>query len=280
MSITIQHENGEVEDIDLADFESDFSTLNEKYEYLSSCGDVVEEVMQLNQGDTVKAIVKHSIEKNEILNYARGFDFTDKVPQAFIDGMPMVGRQGYLDSFNHDKEVAMILIRYNIRVFDNLSPSLQRDRDIVLIAAGNRRFSPSKVSEELRSDKEIFIKFLTHQTHTFGYASDLLKDDREYVVLAVTGNGECNLSGASERLRNDKEVVMIAIEYNSNSLKYASARLRDDDEVATAAIKYSHTAIHYASERIKKSEHFKALSSKAWRDRCAYERDNYLDDWY
>ena len=49
-----------------------------------------------------------------------------------------------------------------------------------------------------------------------------VRDDKEFIMLAVKKNGYYGLSLASDRLRDDKEVVIEAVKKDGNAIKYAS----------------------------------------------------------
>lgn len=64
-------------------------------------------------------------------------------------------------------------------------------------------------------------------------ASHKLRADRQFVMVAVEGDGDA-LEFASEELRGDREVVSIALEHmppGGDVLKFASEALREDSEL-------------------------------------------------
>ncbi|SPX61910.1 DUF4116 domain-containing protein [Legionella feeleii] len=60
------------------------------------------------------------------------------------------------------------------------------------------------------------------------YASETLKNDRDFLLAAVAENGWA-LEYASETLKDDREVVLAAVAQNRLALQYASETLKDDE---------------------------------------------------
>jgi hypothetical protein len=65
----------------------------------------------------------------------------------------------------------------------------------------------------------------------FEYADESLKNDKEFVIAAVSVDGNSVLYHTSESLKNDKEVVLAAIKQNPNALYNASDELQNDPEL-------------------------------------------------
>ena len=73
----------------------------------------------------------------------------------------------------------------------------------------------------------------------------------KYAVLdAVKQNGNA-LAYASERLKDDREFVLAAVTQNGWALEYASETMKDDREIVLAAVKQDVDAFEYASETLK-----------------------------
>lgn len=63
------------------------------------------------------------------------------------------------------------------------------------------------------------------------YASDELRNDKEFVMAAVAQNGRA-LEWVSKELKKDKEVVLAAvIQHGRAALKYASEELENDRDI-------------------------------------------------
>ena len=133
-------------------------------------------------------------------------------------------------------------------------------------------------SWDVRSDLHTALAACTNSGMALEFVSDMLKDNREVVVAAISNSG-ASLCYASSRMRNDREVVVaacnehtLAIEFASDALKgdrglmlglcringvslaYASNELQSDEEVVTAAVKSCNMALKWASEELKRNK--------------------------
>ena len=68
------------------------------------------------------------------------------------------------------------------------------------------------------------------------YASEELKNDREFVLAAVESDG-FSLCLTLEDFKNDREIVFAAVKKRGLALVYASEDLRKDREIVLAAVK-------------------------------------------
>ena len=138
-----------------------------------------------------------------------------------------------------DADVGMLIVKCSPDSFKFLSERLRDNEEILSTAILYERYhlvpeigkSFMFASDRLKNDKEFVLKYnREHKISLLRYASDQIKDDAE-VVLDITKRDGSELGFASERIRNDKEIVGKVLENcNRRFLHYASTKLRDDKE--------------------------------------------------
>ena len=90
-------------------------------------------------------------------------------------------------------------------------------------------------TEELRGDREIVVKAVSHFGFALQFATEELKCDRELVMAAVCQAGRA-LRYATEELRGDREIVMTAVSQNGSALQFATKDLKEDEEMLQHAL--------------------------------------------
>ena len=154
-------------------------------------------------------------------------------------------------------------------VLRSLSPALQDDAAIVLVAVSIDSYALAYASERLRADRfvcmeainatyevssadeEMYHSFLSTATgHPLQYMSISLRSDRELVVAAVKKNGFA-LRHASAHLRTSHEVCIAAVTQNGGALEVCAPAKRDDPLVVHAALRKNAAAFVHASERLR-----------------------------
>jgi hypothetical protein len=84
----------------------------------------------------------------------------------------------------------------------------------------------------------------------FAYASEDLRKDKEFMLLAMQQNGLA-LQYAPEELQNDYEIVLTAVKQNGLAIAYASEDLRKDSKIGLEAMKQDLFAPGSASKELK-----------------------------
>ena len=82
------------------------------------------------------------------------------------------------------------------------------------------------VDKELLSDKSFMISVINLNGLALKYASDELKDDEDFVKVALQNSAGFALKYASKRLREDRNIVYEAINKYKAPLKYTSEEIR------------------------------------------------------
>ena len=82
------------------------------------------------------------------------------------------------------------------------------------------------VNTELLIDKSFMISVIKLNGLAFKYASDELKDDEDFVKVALQNSAGFALKYASKRLREDRNIVYEAINKYKAPLKYTSEEIR------------------------------------------------------
>lgn len=120
---------------------------------------------------------------------------------------------------------------------------------------GDMENLPAKTIAPVKDRRKFMLKLLAADIPGFGLgsASARLRDNDDFVVVAVSQNGEA-LQFASDRLRGNKGIVMAAVKKHWRALQFASKELRDDWEVVAVAASQSSEALHFASDRLRHPE--------------------------
>ena len=108
-----------------------------------------------------------------------------------------------------------------------------------------------EMSLEMRDDEEFVRAAIENDPYNINYASDRLKDSKEFILNFINMPHSYTLQWASDRLRDDKEVALEAVKQNGMALNYVSDRLKDDKEVVLEAVKQNGRALRFASDELK-----------------------------
>eukprot|EP01080_Neovahlkampfia_damariscottae_P012246 gene12246-5831_t len=140
-----------------------------------------------------------------------------------------------------------------------------------------KRYSSSqkckdKITEEEKNNKRLFHHFVTIRPDFFFFASDKLKDDKEYIsqiilvypeiidyvskrlkqdreiVSLAFSTEKCKIDNfftINQSFRDDKDIVMLYLLTPGNSLQHVSKRLKSDKEVLFQAYKSQPKNLNY-----------------------------------
>ena len=139
------------------------------------------------------------------------------------------------------KQLLGALKKYHGYAYDFLKKeadkSLKSDREFLLAAI---KISPESflfASKKLRSDRELALA-AAECAYALEVAGENLKSDQEIVLAYVTRWG-LSLEYAHESLKSNREIVMAAVRQSEKALKFASPELRSDRKFLLAAIPHS-----------------------------------------
>jgi hypothetical protein len=170
------------------------------------------------------------------------------------------------DRLKDDEDIVKKAVLNDSGAFEYASDRLKDDKDFVkwvITASGSIKnilnFASERVRNELKDDKNALMAALKSNWYpsktVLQYASDRLRDDKDFVLEQVGSNGDV-LEYASNRLKDDEEVVLAAILSDLSALKYASDRLKDDKEFFLSLVKINYYTLKYASDRLRSDINF------------------------
>ena len=110
-----------------------------------------------------------------------------------------------------------------------------------------------------KKDKYVVEAVVKQNGLALEYADDVLKNNKNNIVLPAIKQNGLALQYASEVLKADEELVMTAIKQNGEALQYASEVLKADEKLVKTAIKQNWKAVMYASEDLKEDNDVKQL---------------------
>lgn len=109
-------------------------------------------------------------------------------------------------------------------------------KDAVLLAVAAMGKSLKRFSK-YNSDDEVIRTALASNGEAIQYVKKELRDNPEYIALALSEEYGCALKmRCMVKYRDDEEKIRIALKANGRNIQYASKRLRDDLETAKFAI--------------------------------------------
>ena len=166
-------------------------------------------------------------------------------------------------SLQNDKQIIIAAIEQRrIQRLGHLPEAITSDKDVIVAAYKQRRISVHfkdvelwQLPVELRDDKEVVMLELFHAPMSLGIASSRLRDDEDVVRIAVMRKGEA-MKFASARLRNESSFVLSLIENRGREeiiglIQNISARLRNDQSFIMAAVRINGEMLKYASDDMK-----------------------------
>lgn len=104
---------------------------------------------------------------------------------------------------------------------------------------------------DLTNNAKVILEVIEHTKleYAVNYASESLRNNKEFSIAAVRLNGAC-LRALSRNMRDDVDVVLAAVKENGLSLRYASADRRNDKKIALAAIARDGASFRYISPEL------------------------------
>ncbi len=183
----------------------------------------------------------------------------------------------------NDKDVALAGVkdgRSDILRF--LSDALKNDKDVVLAACSRKIYSNEfkYASNELKQDKEFVLSLVMNQGKALEDVSEELQNDRDVVLAAVKSHGDA-LKYAGKELQNDKDIVLAAVSsysWYSWTLEYASEKLRNDKDVVSAAIQCSGYALKYAGAELQNDKAIVLAAVSSYGEALEYASYNLQGD--
>ena len=160
----------------------------------------------------------------------------------------------------NDKELMLLFLNNKYDIYDNVSPILKQDDDIVKAAIINNPYLLNNFPK-FKDNEEIISRLIKcNSSFYFTFASERLKDDKQFVISAMK---ESKTSAqvfrhVSQRLRSDKEVFesnpdkegfkycSIELQYelikekyvsNCNIFDYVSTEISDNSEFVLSLLK-------------------------------------------
>ncbi|MDB2562246.1 DUF4116 domain-containing protein [Sulfurimonas sp.] len=145
------------------------------------------------------------------------------------------------------------------------------------------------LSKKLRNDKELFVALLLYTPETFLYASEDLKNDKEFIFNYLRENDWAYpmIKHVSKALRNDKKFIFDLLEIDGSCIEFFNDEFKNDKDIIIAAIKNNSRAIHcldtqtlddksimlelvrldselfcYSSDRLQKDEELRRLANQ------------------
>ena len=127
--------------------------------------------------------------------------------------------------------------------YENFSPKLQSDRDVVLAIVTYGSLEP--VDVPFRKDVEFVMPAVKRDGMDLKYALEPALLERPIVVIAVSQDGMA-LQYAPEQYKKDAEIVRIAVRQNGNALQFADDTLRTDFGIILDAVQNDGLALTFA----------------------------------
>lgn len=175
--------------------------------------------------------------------------------------LPMVNRKTAKilkfigQELNRDRQFIMKCINQYAWSLEHLSYEWKDAKDVVL-AAVNKSCGAclAFASDRLRNDREFVMLCITINAMSLQFLGDKLKHDRDFILSAMKVNGSA--LDHVPHFQNDKMVVMNAVTQNGNALYYASDDLKNDEQVVMTAVKNYSLALIYASDSLRHNVEF------------------------
>ncbi len=157
--------------------------------------------------------------------------------------------------YHDNREVILLLMKYNGDYFGKLPPQLWDDEEIVLLAVQSNGSNLYYVSERLRASFSVVFTAInnSHYNAVLKYADQTLADNDEIVFLAIQ-EAKSNIKYVSPRLRKNRSLALQVVKDNGELLKYLDPSLQDDEEIALLAIINNWRSFEYISPRLKQNK--------------------------
>lgn len=157
------------------------------------------------------------------------------------------------DELRKDREVINEILKYYYVDIRNIHESLLDDEDFIRDVVDNEEhgdFVIHYASDRLKEDRE-FVKYAVTKSHyILGETTEELQDDDEIVRLALAKSSSA-IQYASDRFKDNKDIILNLVKENSEALQVASNRLKDDIDVVMAAVSKNASAFKYVSKRLQ-----------------------------
>lgn len=126
-----------------------------------------------------------------------------------------------------DKEIGLLAVKRNGMWFRYLSTELRNDKEIIFAAVNKNPFAIPLVSYKLKRNREFALEAVKNHPDFFkDYELKKSFNDDEEIVRAAMESNCRSFSGASERLRNNKEIALIAIKKAPDLIREVSDEIR------------------------------------------------------
>lgn len=165
------------------------------------------------------------------------------------------------DNMSHQEALDIILhnnyafhsLPESIRYNDNFIISVLK-KDDMMIDVITEKLKTKDVGESIRNIQ--FIEKLTNNGplllnvlnnssgYILYYASDKLKDDKQFVLHFISSCGNA-LQSASTRLKDDEDVVLAAVKNHGPALSYASKKIKGNKNIVLEAMKHGISIYDY-----------------------------------
>lgn len=160
-----------------------------------------------------------------------------------------------------DEEIILQSTFKNKENFKYASKRLNSDRSFIMEAINyciNGGICISKLSAELKNDKEIILKTVKKNAHNLEYVSGDLRNDPDVINLAITSYnvyhmGQYIFKYIGNDLKNNKEFMLTKIKAGGLGLKYLPRHLRQDKDIVLNAVEENGKAIRYASSKLRRN---------------------------
>ncbi|MDD7805518.1 MAG: DUF4116 domain-containing protein [Endozoicomonas sp. (ex Botrylloides leachii)] len=171
------------------------------------------------------------------------------------------------DKLKNDPDVFIAAINQDYRAYNYAGSAWKQNREAVLAAVkGSRhpyilRDILRDIGKNIKDDAEIISEAIKVSPN-FYYASDRLKNDKKFVMEALSRYSSAIFSYVSNPLKEDHEVVLAALRrYDEINdiffpLRFAHSNLLSDENFITEAVKLTPKALDYASDELRNNSSF------------------------
>jgi len=204
--------------------------------------------------------------KNDGDGYNSNASNKDYVPSALMNDVEVISaavKAGWSidkvpEDLKNNKNVLMAAVQNNPRNYEKLLDDQRNDEEILLAAMESKKggsfYSPFQfASDELKSNKELILKVLSHNGNSLEYVQDALKKDKEIVLEAAKQDGY-SLRHADESFRQDREIVLYAARDGASN--YIDSFFKNDQEICLSLIKKNASNIFWCDDSLKKDKAF------------------------
>lgn len=147
-----------------------------------------------------------------------------------------------------DTSIASLAVKNNCMALRYFSDYIKSNKEIVGEATYQNGYAFQWASDELKNDKDFILSFLRSNlsTRSLYYLPKEFKDDRDIIEKAIEQDGWA-LQYASDRLKNDKEIANLAVERNPLVFEILPESLRKDKDIILNAVRGSVSMCNYVT---------------------------------